>query len=99
MQLTSVQAPKLDAACQAWAGTMPWKCFAVACGGAEPDGVSVSIHPMDLKEKGRAGKPDPDFRGIDAVPVGAFACREKEQNGACSPSAAVCEGASRHSSR
>ena len=65
------------------------KRFAVACGGAEPDGVSVSIHPMHLKAKRRAGEPDPDFHGIDAMPVGAFACREKEQNRACSPSAAV----------
>ena len=56
------------------------KNLAVACGGAEPDGVWVSIRPVDLKEKGGAGQPDPDFRSIDAVPMGAIACREKKQN-------------------
>ena len=50
------------------------KSLAIACGGAEPEGVSVSIHPVDIKEKRRAGQPDPDFRGIDAVPMGAIAC-------------------------
>lgn len=56
------------------------KNLAVAGGGAEPDRVWGSIRPVDLKEEGGAGQPDPYFRSIDAVPMGAVACREEKQN-------------------
>ena len=61
------------------------KSLAVACGRAKPDGISISIHPVDLKEKGRADQPNPDFRGVDAVPMRAFACREKKQKSNLQP--------------
>jgi hypothetical protein len=65
------------------------KCFAVACGRTKPDRVSPSIDPVDLKEKGCARQPHPDFDGVDAVPVGALAFRKKKMDGACSAPAPV----------
>jgi hypothetical protein len=65
------------------------KCFAVAGGGTKPDGVSASVEPVDLKKKGCARQPDPDFGGVDAVPVGALAFSKKKMDRACSAPAAV----------
>jgi len=44
---------------------------------------------MGFEQERSASQPDPDFRRIDAVPLGALACRKKKQDRACSASAAV----------
>ena len=64
---------------------LPLDLLHASCGGrTKPDGVSASIDPVDLKDKGCARQPDPDFGGVDAVPVGTLAFRKKKMDRACS---------------
>jgi hypothetical protein len=65
------------------------KCFALASGGTKPDGVSASIDPVNVEEKGCARQPDPDFGVVDAMPVGALTFRKKKMDRACSAPGAV----------
>ena len=58
--------------------------------GTELQGFSVFIPFMEFEQKGRASQPDPDFRSIDPMPVGALARGKKKKDRACSASAAAC---------
>ena len=77
VQPTSVQSPRLTAACQAPAGTTACGC-SPATMSAPSRTTLVPSTPAMLKRQGRARVVVPDLDRIDPVPVRALAAREQE---------------------
>lgn len=56
------------------------KSFATFGIGTEPDRLPLSLRVRKSEEKGCAGLPNPNFRGIDAMPMRSLPGCEKKKN-------------------